>query len=364
VVRHAKTSETTKAADAIFAAAATADIEAKVRQLESFNLRLRDDNNRLRRDCDNLRREQHAADERIQQVLDSVPAFIPTIIKTRAKPRPSKATAVLACSDWHYEERIDPATVNGLNEHSRSICRDRIASLTAKTLEQIEMFRSVHKVEKLIVWLGGDMITGAIHEELLETAECPPAQAVIEVSELIARMLETLDRSGGFSGGIEVLCNDGNHGRTTKKLRIATRTGHSWEWTMYKMLATAFRNYPSMKWRVADGEQLIHKVQGRDWRWLHGDCIRYQGGVGGLTIPANKAISQWNKATPCYHTMFGHWHQRVISRWWTSNPCTIGWGPFGQHIKAEYEPPAQSLLIVDDEGIRQNTAIQLASGTV
>ena len=28
-------------------------------------------------------------------------------------------------------------------------------------LEQIEMFRGVHKVDTLAVWLGGDMITGA-----------------------------------------------------------------------------------------------------------------------------------------------------------------------------------------------------------
>lgn len=38
--------------------------------------------------------------------------------------------------------------------------------------------------------------------------------------------------------------------------------------------------------------------------------------------------------------------------------------PYALKIKAEFEPPSQALIVVDREGIRQNTAIQLASGLV
>jgi hypothetical protein len=337
--------------------------ESRLASLERENSRQRDEINRLRRMSDNLRRELEGCESRIAEVLNSVPAFTPTIIKTRAKPKPSEATAVACWSDWHYEERIDPKTIHGLNEHSRSICTDRVKLLVSKTLEQVRMFRSVHKIKKIVVWLGGDMISGDIHDELLETCEVPPAVAVVEVSQLIADSIETICREGEFDE-IEIICNDGNHSRTTKKLRVAMRTGHSWEWVMYSMLANGFRKYPRMRWIIADGEQVIHPIQGRDWRFLHGDTIRYQGGVGGLTIPANKAVSQWNKARPCYHTVFGHWHQRTPHRWWTTNGSSVGYSPFAQAIKAEYEPPMQSLIICDDSGIRQNTAIQLATGTV
>lgn len=317
----------------------------------------------LQRENDKLKREVHAAEQTIEDVINSVPAFVPSKMDRRKRPTKSSATAVLCCSDWHYEERIDPRKINGLNEHDRSICRARVDLLASKALEQIEMFNQVHDIQKLVIWLGGDFISGNIHDELLETCEVSPADAIAEVGELITNFIETMDRSGIFRK-IEVVFTDGNHGRATQKIRVATRTGNSWESLMARMLAMAFRKYPNMDWHVAEGDQIIHEVEGRKWRFLHGDAIRYQGGIGGLSIPANKAIKQWNEAVPCYHTVFGHWHTYLRDRLWTCNGSSIGYSEFAQRIKASYEPPQQALIVADSEGIRQNTAIQLAKGTV
>lgn len=313
---------------------------------------------------DHMRREMHKAQQDFEMVMqEMVPKFVPTSIPRRSKPKASDATAVLAFSDLHYEERVDPKTIHGINEYDRTIATSRVNAMVSKTMEQIDMFRQMHNIKHFVLWAGGDLMSGAIHDELMENNELPPAKAAYEVSKLLADVVETFHAIGGFET-IDVLFNDGNHGRSTKKTRVATRSGNSWEWLAAKMLEWSFTRYTNIRWTVAEGEQIIHQVQDRPWRFLHGDTIRYQGGVGGLTIPANKAVAQWNRARPCYHTLFGHWHQYLRERDWTSNGSVIGYGPFSQHIKGQYEPPQQALLIADREGIRQNTAIQLAKGLV
>jgi hypothetical protein len=44
-------------------------------------------------------------------------------------------------------------------------------------------------------------------------------------------------------------------------------------------------------------------------RFHHGHSIRYAGGVGGIYIPTNKAIAQWNKGRHADLDVFGHFHQ-------------------------------------------------------
>jgi len=67
---------------------------------------------------------------------------------------------------------------------------------------------------------------------------------------------------------------------------------------MYHNIALYFKDDPRITFQISDGYHSFVYCYGWNVRFHHGHHIRYGGGVGGLTIPANKAIAQWNKGVP------------------------------------------------------------------
>lgn len=263
----------------------------------------------------------------------------------------SEATAFAIAGDWHVEETVDPRTVNGLNEYSLEIADRRISQFFRSVLRLTEIERAGTKVENLVLALLGDMMTGYIHEELQESNGLSPTETVLWLRQRIKGGLELLKRDGGFKR-ILVTCSYGNHGRTTKKPRHATGAKNSYEWMMYHMLRD---DVPGIEWMIADGYHLFFEVYGRLIRQHHGDNVQYQGGVGGLTIPTEKAIAGWNKARTPYLDIFGHHHTAQQNPRWICNGSLIGYGAYSIAIKAGFEPPQQTFFLLDSKRGRTAT---------
>lgn len=68
----------------------------------------------------------------------------------------SEATAIAVATDWHCGERIVSAQVNGLNEFSVSIFKDRAAKFFERVVRLTEKERQDVHIENLILFLGGD----------------------------------------------------------------------------------------------------------------------------------------------------------------------------------------------------------------
>jgi len=88
-------------------------------------------------------------------------------------------------------------------------------------------------------------------------------------------------------------------------------------------------------------------VYGRTLRLHHGHAIRYQGGVGGLFIPTYKAIAQWNLGRRAHLDAFGHFHQTKDGGSFLTNGSLIGYNAFALSIKADFELPRQTLILLD-----------------
>lgn len=254
------------------------------------------------------------------------------------------ATAVLMCSDWHCEETVKPERVMGLNEFNPDVCRQRVERLADRTIMLIEKQRSLAKIDELVVWLGGDFINGTIHEEYAENNAMGQVESVAFAEEMIASLLYSLRKNGKFSD-IRVACSFGNHGRTTKKKRFSTGASNNLECLIYRHL-DKLTSRDGFNWFIPDGEHLLTDIRGFLFRWQHGDLFKYGGGVGGLTIPVNKAIAKLNRGISVDYDCFGHWHQRFTGGHWFSNNCLVGFDEFAAGIAAEPSPPSQTLLIV------------------
>ena len=255
----------------------------------------------------------------------------------------SEAVAFAICSDWHVEETVEPATVSGMNEFNLEIAATRIKKLTNTIIRLTEIERNGVEINTLVLALLGDLMTGYIHEELQENNGLSPTQTVIWLRDRVLEMLETIKAKGDFTR-IVIPCCYGNHGRTTKKPRHATGAANSYEYMLYQVLA---KHAPEFEWVIAEGYHIYLPVYNKLVRLHHGDNVQYQGGIGGLTIPVEKAIASWNKARTADLEIFGHHHQQQQNPKWVSNGSLIGYGGYSLAIKAPFEPPQQTYFLLD-----------------
>ena len=262
----------------------------------------------------------------------------------------SDAVAFAIASDWHVEETVDPRTVNHLNEFNLDIAEQRIERFFRRVVKLTEIQRNGTNIDTLVLALLGDLMTGYIHEELRETNGLSPTETVLWLTERVGAGLGLLEQN---FDQIIIPCSFGNHGRNTIKPRHATGAKNSYEWMFYHLMA---KQYPRFDWRIADGYHNYLEVDGRMIRFHHGDGLKYQGGVGGLTIPANKAINDWNKAIKAYLDIFGHLHTSIQSQNFISNGSLIGHNAYAIAIKAGMEPPTQTYFLMDKKRGRTITA--------
>lgn len=289
-----------------------------------------------------------AAAESIQ-----TPTFI---VYDKRKDARSDATANAVASDWHIEEPVDPAAVNGLNAYDLDVARTRAENFFRHTLKLTTIFAREQTIKRIDLKVLGDMFSGWIHEELLANTLLAPADAANEfVSMFVSGVRHLLDESPFDVTGIMI---PGNHGRLTHKMHIGNPTGTSLETLAYRAIARAFEGEPRVQLEVANHAMVYRPFYERFVeRALHGYEVKYGGGVGGLTIPLNKKIASWNTASRANLTVLGHFHQKFDGGSFLVNGSLIGYNQFAQAIGASYEQPQQLFYLVDARNGGEKTVV-------
>lgn len=257
----------------------------------------------------------------------------------------SEATPVILASDWHSEEIVTRAQTNGLNEFNPEICQERVTRFFTSALRLVNLLAKDVTIEHVVLALLGDFFTSDLHEEAAETNAKQPIHAVIAVQNMIASGIEFLLAHSTYR--FTIPCKVGNHSRTTKKVRFSVENGHSLEHLMYVNLAAYFRHEPRVQFVIEEGYHQHLTIYGHELRFHHGHAIKYRGGIGGLFIPAYKKIAQWNKGRRVDLDCFGHFHQTKDGGNFLCNGSLIGYNAFAVTIGADYEPPRQTLFLVD-----------------
>jgi hypothetical protein len=288
-------------------------------------------------------RERERADS-LASLQGIRPAPLTKTVKARKRQR-HEATAILMLSDVHCEERVLPETVNGENDYSLDVCQLRMAELEERFIDCLEHERNQADVRRVLIWLGGDFITGHIHPDCVEVAQLSPMNATRWIAE---RLRGLIDRVAQAADSVIVCTNAGNHGRSTEKNRIATELEHSWEQMMYFTLAREEQN-KNVEWQIAEGHLGYVELDEFLVRHCHGHAIRYAGGVYGLALPASKAIAGWDAHRRADLTIFGHYHSWGWLRGarYVANGSVIGHSAYAVRIKASPERPCQGMAIID-----------------
>jgi len=287
--------------------------------------------------------ERERAD-RFTALQGVTPVALTKTVKAHKKRAKHDATAILMLSDVHAEERVLPETVNGENDYSLDVCQLRIAEIEERFLDCLEHERNQADIRRVVIWIGGDLITGHIHPDCVEVAQLSPMNATRWIAERLRALINSVAQ---HADEVIVCTNAGNHGRSTEKNRIATELDHSWEQLMYFTLAREETN-KNVRWQIAEGHLGYVDLDGFLLRTTHGHSIRYAGGVYGLALPASKAIARWDAGRKAHLTIFGHYHCWGWLRGarYVANGSVIGHSPYAERV-ASPERPCQGMVIVD-----------------
>jgi len=298
------------------------------------------------------------ADKRREELETEIDAYShalrpirpPKKIRPRKKSSVSESVPIVLASDWHLEELVPRETVQGLNEYNPEIAEKRAERFFTSVLRLINLNRQHTRIDDMILWCGGDFITGHIHEEMKETTAMAPLEAVDFAARLLRRGFEFLLNHGKLDR-IIVPCSFGNHGRLTRKPFTTKAAEHNLEWFMYAQLRQAFESDDAIEFHVTRSR--LHdtvSVFDRRIRFHHGEDLKYAGGQQGVYGRLHKAHQAWNQTRPCYLTCVGHWHQaKAFQDLGMMNGSLIGYSAYAQLLQCQFEPPRQMMCLVEKD---------------
>lgn len=283
--------------------------------------------------------------EREKQAFVDIHSGARSFVIKPAKGCKSEATAVWLASDWHVGENVTLGQTNGLNRYNLKIAQQRAEAFFRNGLRLTNLAAHDISVNTIVLALLGDFITGHLHLDAVENNNLLPVDETLFAQSLIISGIEYILNNSEYK--LIIPCHSGNHGRTTKFPHFGSENGHSLEFFMYNSIANYFRNEPRVSMSIPEGSHSYMDIYGYKIRFLHGHDVKFGGGVGGITIPLNKAISQWDKARPAYLTCIGHFHQRFDGGHFMVNGSLIGYNAFALSIKASAERPQQQFALID-----------------
>jgi len=209
--------------------------------------------------------------DRMVAVLRGVAKSLPKI-DLAWKPdvdKPSNESAVLLLGDLHIGEIVRAEDVYGLGEYNFDVFTRRMKYL-AKSIKSIATKKlKGYKIDKLHIFGLGDMVSGRIHEELIENAEDIIFQ-VLNGAYVTAQFI--LELSQVFPE-IELHGVLGNHGRLTKKVRFKRRYTN-WDFVFYQFLSTFLIGNDRIKCHFPKSFFLVKEIRGWNFLVMHGDSIR------------------------------------------------------------------------------------------
>lgn len=256
-------------------------------------------------------------------------------------------------SDWHFGELV---RMPGINSYDKRVAARRIERLATTTVDLAfnHMGRAKISYPGCVVALGGDMLGGDIHEELMKTNDRTTQQAIEDLIDLISGGLEHMATS---FGKLFVPCVVGNHGRSTKKMQMKERVFTSHEWNVYCGVARHFRKSRHVQFCIPETADCAFNLFGHRYLLTHGDSLGTKGGdgiIGALgpilrgTLKTHRSEAQIGRDFDTL--LIGHWHQYITLPGLIVNNSLKGYDEYAHLVlRAPYSRPSQALWFTHPE---------------
>jgi len=279
--------------------------------------------------------------------LSNAKPEIPEWVINPPKAIHSPGVPTLFASDWHWGEVVDPEQINGVNKFNLRIAHARAKKLVERSIDLLKNHMVNPTYPGIVFPLGGDMVSGDIHDELRESNELATIPTVLDLLEVLCASVKALADAFGH---VHVPCVTGNHGRSTIKIRAKGRVHTSYDWLLYCLLEREFKNDKRVTFQVSSGPDVSYSIFGHRYLLTHGDQFRGGDGMVGALGPIlrgdHKKRSRNGQIGLEFDTMLlGHWHQychlgRVIV-----NGSLKGYCEYANANNFGFEQPKQALFM-------------------
>lgn len=254
-------------------------------------------------------------------------------------------------SDWHWGEVVDAGQINGVNSYDLSIAQKRAKQLINVTVDILKTRFADPTYPGIVFALGGDMVSGDIHEELSVTNDTEIMPAVID---LWGTLIWCISKLADEFGAVFVPCVTGNHGRNTHKMRMKGRNYTSFDWLVYQFLQKHFEADSRVRFLIPDGSDAHYQIYGHKYLLTHGDQFRGGDGMIGALGPIirgdHRKRSRNAQIDTEYDTLLlGHWHQLIQLQRLIVNGSLKGYDEYAYQSNFPFEPPRQALWITHPE---------------
>jgi hypothetical protein len=269
-----------------------------------------------------------------------------------APKRPSKHEAIVTAilSDCHWDEVVNPAEIGHHNAYDRHIATIRLRRWAERLVDQCTNYVNNVKVTGAVVMLGGDMLTGTLHDLAETNADHIPGSLVYWSERLAAALTLIAD---GLDVPVHCPVVVGNHGRLTMKPRTKGRSRDNYDWLIGHMVAAHLAADDRITFSIGDDPDAFVEVYDTTYLLTHGDQAKGGGGIGGIWPPVMRlAARKRQRYQRDFTIVMGHWHQLIMApaQGLIVNGSTKGADEFSSHVlNAPGEDPQQAAWLTTPE---------------
>lgn len=271
-------------------------------------------------------------------------------------PKAAKSPGVpkLMLSDLHWGENVRAEQIGGVNSYNLEIARRRLRTVVEGAIHVARILDPEMRYPGIVVPLGGDMVSGNIHDELAATNDINTMPTVLDLYRHLVPAIKLL---ADTFGNVFLPCVSGNHDRDTKKTWSKDRNHTSFGWLLYQFLALKFEDDPRVQFYIPDGSDALYHIYGTRYLLTHGDQFKGGDGIIGPLGPITRGEQKKNTRNAAvgqdYDVMeFGHFHQRLLSARLRGNGSLKGYDEYAHTNNFRIEPASQNFWITHpDKGI-------------
>lgn len=272
------------------------------------------------------------------------------------QPKAAKAPGVpkIMLSDLHWGEMVRREQVGGVNAYSLAIAARRLRTTIDTTISLARILSPEMKYPGIVCPLGGDMVSGNIHDELAATNELNTMPTLLD---LYKQLVPAITLLADTFGNVFLPCVSGNHDRDTKKTWAKDRNHTSFGWLLYQFLAAHFASDKRVTFYIPDNSDALYRIYDVRYLLTHGDQFRGGDGIigplGPITRGAQKKLVRNQAVGDDFDIMeFGHFHTRMLSSTLRGNGSLKGYDEYAAASNFKFERPSQNFWMTHpDHGI-------------
>lgn len=262
-----------------------------------------------------------------------------------------RAIPSLLLTDIHYDEIVKPEQIGGLNKYNRAIADQRIRRTFEGAVKVSRDHLTGLEYDGFNLFLGGDLLSGIIHEELLETNVAPITESIVSVVEPLEAGIALLAEQ---FGRVHVTSVVGNHGRLTRKPRAKNRATDSFDWLVSKMVERGLKHDKRVTMQIAQSADAHVKVYDHRYLLNHGDGFSGGSGISGFLAPLMLGVHRKLKRDAAtgqgWDTLvMGHFHSSYFIKGLIVGGSVIGYNEFAFGLNLPYEEPQAAFWLTTPE---------------